>query len=425
MAADQVGIIGATIHGNRGATAMLETLAGRLRAVDPGRQIAIFSYYPETDARLISDPKVIVASASPADLVLKHFPGALIAGLFRLFGFRWPDALLPRDIRELRRCEMLLDVAGICFSDGREKFLPFNILTIWPAMMLGIPVVKCSQALGPFENLLTRWSAKLFLPHCKMIFGRGSETLAHLDSLAGLKDRFQSAGDLAFLHRNNFALSSENQDRVRDLMNKLKADAGDGRPLICVCPSNIASSSFGSLEAYARAMASLADGLAAGGNRVIVMPTATRENSPKAHNNDINLVNMISSGISGDHPKEWLYLVNWDIAFSDIKNIIQLTDGVITFRFHGLVAALSTCRPTIAVGWGHKYRELLRQFGLEDYDINHQDVDMTGLVQRANQLLEAGPDISRQIQEALPEVEAACEIQIDYILSTLPEKTHV
>ena len=50
----------------------------------------------------------------------------------------------------------------------------------------------------------------------------------------------------------------------------------------------------------------------------------------------------------------------------DIKNFIKHSYITITARFHGLVSALSTGTPAMAVGWSHKYKELL-----SDFDADH------------------------------------------------------
>ena len=49
----------------------------------------------------------------------------------------------------------------------------------------------------------------------------------------------------------------------------------------------------------------------------------------------------------------------------DIKNCIKHSYVTITARFHGLVSALSTGTPAMAVGWSHKYKELLSDFDTE------------------------------------------------------------
>ena len=164
-------IIAATLSGNRGAEAMLETVVGRLRADRADLHFHVFSYYPDDDRRLIvDDPAISLHSSTPMALVLRLFPLALLFGLLKkLFGvgvLRFASA----DVRGLAESAALVDLAGVAFIDGREKFLPFNILTLLPAWLLGTPIVKMPQATGPFDKGANRALASRVLPsnsvHC-------------------------------------------------------------------------------------------------------------------------------------------------------------------------------------------------------------------------------------------------------------------
>ena len=55
----------------------------------------------------------------------------------------------------------------------------------------------------------------------------------------------------------------------------------------------------------------------------------------------------------------------------DIKNCIKHSYVTVTARFHGLVSALSTGTPAMAVGWSHKYKELLTDFDAEHLVFNN------------------------------------------------------
>ena len=50
----------------------------------------------------------------------------------------------------------------------------------------------------------------------------------------------------------------------------------------------------------------------------------------------------------------------------EIKSFISNSYITITARFHGLVSALSTGTPVMAIGWSHKYQELLQDFNAEN-----------------------------------------------------------
>ena len=174
-----VGIVGGSISGNKGAEAMLTTSIRLIQKRIPDARFVVFSPYPKLDLpRAGNYRNVEVADGGPAALVLKHFPLSVLDSLLRPIGVgvrRW-----SKPVRLLQECDILLDVAGISFSDGREVYLPFNVLTIWPAMRLKVPVVKFSQACGPFRHRLNRWLARRILPRCQKIFARGAQTAEHL-----------------------------------------------------------------------------------------------------------------------------------------------------------------------------------------------------------------------------------------------------
>jgi colanic acid/amylovoran biosynthesis protein len=62
-----------------------------------------------------------------------------------------------------------------------------------------------------------------------------------------------------------------------------------------------------------------------------------------------------------------------------IKSLIANCDLVVGSRFHALVAALSQGIPAMALGWSHKYLELLRPFGLEKYVVGIEALDTENL----------------------------------------------
>ncbi len=109
---------------------------------------------------------ITILSGKPLSLATRHFFGALIGAFCKKIGAGIPKGEFFKIARALAESDVLLDIGGITFSDGREKYLPFNILSIWPAMLLGVPVVKLAQAVGPFKNPLNRFLRKDFLFRC-------------------------------------------------------------------------------------------------------------------------------------------------------------------------------------------------------------------------------------------------------------------
>ena len=404
--ADSVAIIAGTLWGNRGAQAMLESVVGQLREHEPDLRFVIFSYYPTIDAGLVKDSNIEVLSATPATLVLSLFPGAVLSYLCCLIGMRLPDRWLPRGVARLRQCRILLDIPGISFSDGREKFLPFNILTLYPAMLMDVPVGKFSQAMGPFANPLNRLCAKFILKRCAFVAGRGAQTFSFLRELNSATPELFEAPDVAFNHEPHFSLTSENEDRTAAIREMLQTSAAGGRRLICINPSSlVARESEKRNFDLVDVLATLASDLIAAGYRVVCVPTATRDRAPdSSHNNDIPIIRRIAQRIDPNLYNESFFWIDWDINFTSLKCVMGEADAVVTLRFHGLVAALSLGRAVIAVGWGHKYDELMAMLGLEDWALDCADLASISLFERVLALISDKSRFEQVVADALPDV---------------------
>ncbi len=417
-----VAVIGGTIWGNRGAEAMLVTTIGKVRAMRPGASIIVFSYYPDRDRQLVRDENITILSNRPASLVMRHLPSALLCGLLRRVGISLPDGLLSRPVRALRQCHVLLDISGISFADGREKTLPFNILNIWPAMLLGVPVVKLAQALGPFNNPVNRAAARLFLPRCQRIFARGAASAAHLKALPLPPDRWEQAPDVAFLYDPGFSLSVENQDRVSALEAELARLAQSGCPIVGLVPSSLVyGESTRRGHDYVGQFVRLIDELGPS-HHFVALPNATREAAGGAFNNDLVVIDALERRAAESLPPEArdrLHVVSYDINTAASRQLLARCDVVVTSRFHGMVSSLSLGIPTVVVGWGHKYEEVLAAFGLERFavDFNNPSLDIPALVRDVQAQRDS---VRERLHAGLAAVQAQAARQFDYVEKLLP-----
>src|SRR5690606_14609088 len=99
-----------------------------------------------------------------------------------------------------RDSRVLLDLFGVSYCDGREKFLPFNVLSNWPAMLMQVPVVKLSQGLGDFRGKLNRLVGRWMLGKCTKVFARGAASLRMVGALGIDSETITMAPDIAFLY---------------------------------------------------------------------------------------------------------------------------------------------------------------------------------------------------------------------------------
>ncbi len=419
---NSVAIIGGTIWGNRGAEAMLVTTIGKIRELDPKTRFVVYSYYPKRDRELVNDPNIKILSGKPISLVVKHFPFAFLEGVFNLFGIHLPDFLLTKEILNLRKARMLLDIGGITFSDGREVYLPFNIVTILPSMFLKVPVIKLAQAIGPFDSPINRICAKLLLPKCEHIFARGEKTAHHLGQLPLKTEKWDRVTDVAFLYKPEYSLTNENEVRLDAVVTNLLNARMAEKKIIAISPSSLVLE-----QSNKRGMDyidKILNIIRMPGNQscqFVILPNATREGSDKGRNNDIVSIRKIRKRAMEQFSEDLMKNIEWidfDINTKSIRKVISQAHVLVTSRYHAMIAGLSLAVPTVVLGWGHKYAETLSDFGLQQYSVDFNN-PVDDLAEKVTTALENQAVIHNQLQAKLTDVISASEIQFKYLESLI------
>ena len=398
------GIIGGTLWGNRGAEAMVVTAVGRVRERDPQASFVVFSYYPDADRALLSDPAVRVADVRPK-AVLVAWAVSLVTGFLALLRVRVPDAVLPATVRELRRCRVLMDVSGISFHDGRLAVVGYNLLCLWPAILLRVPVLRLSQAMGPFRHLLNRLPSRWVTRRSLFTFARGRLTAEHMAGLGVPADRWGVAPDVAFAYLPEFALTSENLDRVEAAASRLDDVVAAGGTVVALVPSSLVDQKTTAEGGdYVALLLDLVRSLQASGTHVLLMPNATRASSDLPRNNDLVVVRaLVDRAAEAGVDLDAMTVVDHDLDTAAIRDLASRSAILVTSRFHAMVAALALGVPPVVMGWSHKYAEVLEMFGCEDHAVDFSEAAerVPGLV--ATLLADPEP-ARRRIQAALPDV---------------------
>jgi colanic acid/amylovoran biosynthesis protein len=420
MPEQQFAIIGATLWGNRGAEAMLVTTIGELRQRFPSARFVVYSYFPQDDRQRLTDDSIQVFSARPWALVVLHFTFALLCWIVGLVRLRWPAALLPEPVRQLRASTALFDVNGISYADGREKFLPFNIMMNWPAFLLKVPVIKLSQAMGPFDHPLNRLSSNLFLKRCRHAFARGQITAAHLQRLNFDTHKTSIAADIAFLYQPAYSLTQENQPAVDALAERLHACQQEKEQVIGLIPSSVVyakSIKRGQdyLGGFLRLMSDLGPGY-----HFVFLPNATRQGLNTRRNNDLFVIDQLRTRARNDLPAGLNDAIDWvdfDLNTAGSRQLIARCDVLVTSRFHGMISGLSLGVPTAVIGWSHKYTEIMQEFNMADFAVDFTKPELAD--QMIRQLLADAPAIRVRLAEHLPAVEASTRRQFERVAELL------
>lgn len=415
----EVSIIGATFYGNRGAEAMLCTTICELdgRFEEPC-QFHVYSYYPERDAYLVDRPNVQIFSSEPLYLVAVLIPCALLHRLFTLINAKRLASILPQSVKALARSDIMICLAGVSFVDGRTKFLPFNVCTLLPAILLEVPVVKFSQALGPFDQFLNRIIARHVLARCARVFTRGERTHSYLEQLLIKQSNYQRVDDTVFLFKPSYCLS-RSMISLSERLHELKSNKSKNALLIGVCPSVVvAQRARAKGWDYAQCIADLVEVLSDQGHRVALFPNATRDGETKKHNNDLPLLDDIEERLSQKSRSNTVVFTG-PLNASQIYEVIQCCDLHVTSRFHAMIAALGCGIPVMVIGWSHKYLEVLQEFNQQDLVIDYQQGAMSEILTLLDGLQATRETRKLQILKELSKVRASSREQFDFAESII------
>ncbi|MEV8273900.1 polysaccharide pyruvyl transferase family protein [Microbacterium sp. NPDC077184] len=405
MTGPRITIIGSALSGNKGASAMLEAAIQTLSARLDHPQFTLLSMYPAEDAAQNHYDNLDIVPAAPRQLGVTINSLALA---YRVLPFlRGILRSRSRAVRALVDADILLDQGGITFTDGREKFLLYNIASILPALNVGTPVFKCAQAIGPFRNSVNRRASRLFLPKVRTVVTRGRITHEFAEGL-GLRNIVAGA-DYAF----SLELDGSEADAVSEHVD-LGFFEGD---TVGVCPSVVLQKKVDARGGdYVGQMVSFIEELRARGKRVLLLPHSVRTGTDKTHNNDLPLCRDIHSRLRlGDD----LLFVDRELSSQQLRYLIGRCDLFVASRFHAMVSSLAMAVPTLVIGWSHKYREVLEMFGAEEWAFGHDELAVDFLTQRFEALDARRAEVAAMLEVRLPEVKSRSRMQADLIVDVI------
>lgn len=389
----RVAIVGAALSANKGAAAMLETVMARQPEVSGPCTFDILTTYPTADAPLVpqgADARVV--GLQPLRLALVEIPVAVLALLARTvrLPLGWVRA---RACRSILDADVVVDVAGISFADGRGvPITVYNALMTGLPLLLGVPTVKAAQALGPFRNPVNRVLARIVLPRLAAVCARGARTREHLDTL-GLVN-VTDVADLAF-----------SLDEAGSLPAGIQASVDAvGGAYIVVMPSSVVRKLHESRgNDYVAAVANLVRKLREStGLGVVIAPHSYRVGQPEGRMNDGPVCREVGERLADD---PGVVAIDADLTAGELRRLISGSRAMVTSRFHAMISGLSTCTPTVVVGWSHKYREVLDDFGLVRFGMDSDALSTPDVVVAAvTECLTNHDAIAATIAAGLPAV---------------------
>lgn len=337
---------------NRGAELMLEAVTQFVRA----------SW--GTDCRVLT--------RTSSDRFVKSFLQLARHCPVLLMPYRFADlpSMLPRWFRSFfgvvadADVSVVFDASGFAYGDawGVSKLRERVVYSIATLKARGTFFYVLPQAFGPFVSIGFSRSLEILVSQADYVFVRDRESYGHLVSAVGQRSNVLLAPDITIgLQAKTHLLHTEGDLAVV--------------PNWKILESSVAESE----EDYVLFLCSTIELAQGRGYRPFLLNHEGLS--------DLALIHKVSARLSGAIP------VVSGLDALTLKGVLGACRLVVSSRFHAIVSALSQGVPTIAVGWSHKYDELLADFGVSELAVP-LNVDAVG---EAIDFVEANRDVVRQL----------------------------
>jgi len=90
----------------------------------------------------------------------------------------------------------------------------------------------------------------------------------------------------------------------------------------------------------------------------------------------------------------------------EVKGLIASAYICVSSRFHGVISALNSCVPCLATSWSHKYAELYKDYNLDGFVINVNDISLA--IQRVKWILDSqvNDELRQNLMKCVPEIKS-------------------
>jgi len=386
-------ISGGSLSGNKGAMAMTLVLAQEIRKMFPDCRLRLLSKSFDRDFPAATRQNIELVKAPAGKIATTTLARSFMAMMLGPFCSKWfYDGIM----QAYDKADILIDIGGVTFSDDRDwRGLLLSIGWLTPALAVHTPIAKISQAMGPFNKKANRLFARFLLKRCGLLIARGRESFRNISTLLGSDKDCNICADVAFLLK---PASSESVDAF------LKKNNLPRRDFVGVSPSAVidrkARSGHGRAQ-YRSAMAGLIQHIRETAEvPVMLIPHAWPQASGGSEDMELccELVNDLPD-------QEKIFVIEEELDAPMLKGIIACSQAFIACRFHAMIAALSSEVPTLVVGWGYKYHEVMEVFGIERFCFDFGSVDEGDLAGHFTELWQNRGLIQKKLYNNLSKVE--------------------
>jgi polysaccharide pyruvyl transferase WcaK-like protein len=357
---------------NKGAEAMLKTVQAELGRRLPDSEFVLWACEPEERAAALAAGTIPVVDGARGTRMHRALwiAGRLARRPSMLTGISEPRRVLDDErvramYAQASGIDAAVDISGFAYGDQwgtlSKTRTPYSALGTDGA----VPTVFLPQSWGSFDiPCVRRETSKLLGSMHGLVYSRDSTSSRYLDELLGVSEgEHPPRADIVFAFKGQPGRTGE------QLI--LEMGCGLQRPLVGIAPNMRVydrSEGTGEPNAYVTTLTALVRHLVDTlGVDVVLQANEMRlDGGP----DDRGLCAVISQ--AAQRPGRVFTTDRW-LGAEESRALVGRLDFLVGSRFHSLVFALSQGVPVMAIGWSHKYLELLQTFGLEDSVLGHSD----------------------------------------------------
>lgn len=349
-------LVGAGFN-NKGAELMVAACVQWLRSIDNNIEV----YMSPLEARSIKNLELY--QLLPLQSLLPPLSWSptrfALAGTFEyltnvLFYSKYSQFRKPK-LAKLKDIDIVFDISGLAYSDkwGTRPISNLRRLVL-ACESRGTKYVLMPQAFGPFELPINQVNMKIVLENATQTYARDAKSLRACERLdLTFKDKVKLSGDLSSLVR------------VRGIaMKDALADKCKAKPTYAIVPNARMLDKGGLVwqTQYIDWISSVAEYIS---QRSEIHCTIL------AHTDSIEdqkLVMLVWEELQRRNVSRSVYDLEVRSAV-ELKELIASYTFVIGSRYHALTSALYLGIPCLGTSWQHKYEELFKEFGIDEYMI--------------------------------------------------------
>jgi len=383
-------IRGGGFFSNKGAEAMLLTVHRELSrripeletvAIVPEEGAAAVHINGMTSAYIRNRSRFALLFGSRTALVLSAWRAAKRRKELSGFVVRAPKT--ANELALIGNFDAVFDISGFSYSDecawgAQESADAMQWLQYCSAK--NIPYYFLPQSWGPCKGAQIRSAVRAFSESAKVMYARDNISKAHLIEAVEITAAIKQGPDIAFLFEGQPVLSGRH---------KLEEVGVTGtRPLVGIVPNmrmyeKHAGAAGG--NRYVQILKKVADYCTKNlGADVILIPSETMIAGQPPRRDDRYICGLLKE-VAAERVACFAVRTAW--SADEIKAVLGCLDLLIGSRFHSLVLALSSGVPCVAVGWSHKYQELMSDCGVGAFSYAVQDIqEHQGLLDLVHQV---------------------------------------